>query len=298
MFLQLLTYIGAAAGFCFITLSLACGLYYLAELVEEYSVYTRKVIRNMTIAVIAFHVFLLFDSFPFWNILFSIICHLVYSVHLATFPVIEVKSLGFLASGVLLITNHILWFRYFSSMAYTKQYTFPQIASFFGLCVWLVPFSYFISLSANEMVLPSNNSTWGTIFTDVAVSTASLFPSFCVHSLCILQKPDSSSQPSQMKRNGLLKKFLDFMLNKNTFFSSSSSSSSTSIPTSTFESKKSDIPTPGFINANPKPYMGTATTSIPPLAAGIRPSIGTNVNSEGRGWYQNQMNAVNSRKAF
>ncbi|KAI9138685.1 transmembrane adaptor Erv26-domain-containing protein [Paraphysoderma sedebokerense] len=269
MFLQLLTYIGAAAGFCFITLSLACGLYYLAELVEEYSVYTRKVIRNMTIAVIAFHVFLLFDSFPFWNILFSIICHLVYSVHLATFPVIEVKSLGFLASGVLLITNHILWFRYFSSMAYTKQYTFPQIASFFGLCVWLVPFSYFISLSANEMVLPSNNSTW-----------------------------DSSSQPSQMKRNGLLKKFLDFMLNKNTFFSSSSSSSSTSIPTSTFESKKSDIPTPGFINANPKPYMGTATTSIPPLAAGIRPSIGTNVNSEGRGWYQNQMNAVNSRKAF
>jgi type IV secretory pathway TrbD component len=31
-----------------------------------------------------------------------------------------------------------------------------DIAAFFGLCVWLVPFAYFISLSANDNALPTS----------------------------------------------------------------------------------------------------------------------------------------------
>ena len=37
--------------------------------------------------------------------------------------------------------------------------TFSQIASFFGLCIWLVPFALFISLSASENVLPTMGTT-------------------------------------------------------------------------------------------------------------------------------------------
>jgi hypothetical protein len=44
-----------------------------------------------------------------------------------------------------------MWFQYFSN----KYYSFMSIASFFGICVWLVPFTYFISLSANDNALPS-----------------------------------------------------------------------------------------------------------------------------------------------
>lgn len=29
-----------------------------------------------------------------------------------------------------------------------------DIAAFFGVCVWLIPFAYFISLSANDNALP------------------------------------------------------------------------------------------------------------------------------------------------
>lgn len=36
--------------------------------------------------------------------------------------------------------------------------TFNEVASFFGIMVWLVPFSLFVSLSAGEMVLPSITS--------------------------------------------------------------------------------------------------------------------------------------------
>lgn len=33
--------------------------------------------------------------------------------------------------------------------------SFTEIASFFGLCVWLVPFALFVSLSASDNVLPT-----------------------------------------------------------------------------------------------------------------------------------------------
>lgn len=36
--------------------------------------------------------------------------------------------------------------------------TFTEVAAFFGIMVWLIPFSLFVSLSAGEMVLPSMTS--------------------------------------------------------------------------------------------------------------------------------------------
>lgn len=67
---------------------------------------------------------------------------------------------------MLVLANHYVWFKHFSaaqSRAYqrTSHYdktdvpTFTQIASFFGLCVWLVPFALFVSLSAGDNVLPT-----------------------------------------------------------------------------------------------------------------------------------------------
>lgn len=36
--------------------------------------------------------------------------------------------------------------------------TFAEIASYFGICVWLVPFALFVSLSASDNVLPTMGS--------------------------------------------------------------------------------------------------------------------------------------------
>ncbi|ORZ21569.1 transmembrane adaptor Erv26-domain-containing protein [Absidia repens] len=77
-------------------------------------------------------------------------CHGVYSLNLKTFPFIQLSSVPFISSCVLVFADHFLWFKYF-----TKYYRpFMDIASFFGVCVWLVPFTYFISLSANDNALP------------------------------------------------------------------------------------------------------------------------------------------------
>lgn len=85
------------------------------------------------------------------------------------------------SSIVLVLVNHYFWFRHFSTppsyspssskYPYERYYgespydlapTFTEIASFFGLCVWLVPFSLFVSLSASENVLPSMGSEYAT----------------------------------------------------------------------------------------------------------------------------------------
>ncbi|GAA5810316.1 hypothetical protein MFLAVUS_003737 [Mucor flavus] len=134
-FLHLVAYGATGLAFCFVILSLACGLYYLAELVEEYSVYTKKVIKAMT-AVLG--------------------CHVVYSLNLKTFPFISLTSVPFVGSCILVFANHFLWFRYFT----THYRPFMDIAAFFGLCVWLVPFAYFISLSANDNALPTSDSAF------------------------------------------------------------------------------------------------------------------------------------------
>lgn len=49
---------------------------------------------------------------------------------------------------------------YYGSIA--DMPTFTEIASYFGLCVWLVPFALFVSLSAGENVLPSMGSEYAT----------------------------------------------------------------------------------------------------------------------------------------
>lgn len=83
---------------------------------------------------------------------------------------------------VLVLANHYFWFRHFSApppysppsssypyrrfaageSPYDDYPSFTEIASFFGLCVWLVPFSLFVSLSASENVLPSMGSEYAT----------------------------------------------------------------------------------------------------------------------------------------
>ena len=82
-----------------------------------------------------------------------------------------------------MIANHFLWFKHFShpslpldhpypyssaslkgspyDYSSTDPYlaerfpTFTEISAFFGICVWMVPFSLFVSLSASDNVLPS-----------------------------------------------------------------------------------------------------------------------------------------------
>ncbi|KAK3619507.1 erv26 super protein [Elasticomyces elasticus] len=171
--LPLLGYLGLLLGFLFLTLAIASGLYYLSELVEEHTVLAKKILTRMIYAVIALQLLLtVVDKFPYALSALSVGSHVVYMQNLRRFPIVKLTDPIFILSCVLVLANHWLWFRHFSAPPqnherynfYAQQNapSFTEIASFFGLSVWLVPFALFVSLSAGENVLPSMGSEYAT----------------------------------------------------------------------------------------------------------------------------------------
>ncbi|KAF2178600.1 DUF396-domain-containing protein [Zopfia rhizophila CBS 207.26] len=172
--LPLVGYIGVVLGFAFLTLAIASGLYYLSELVEEHTVLAKRLLTRLIYTIIGLQLLLLLiDGFPIGLSFLSIISHIIYSQNLRRFPIVKLTDPLFLLSCGLVVVNHYLWFRHFStppahsrsSYPYDRSAlipTFTEIASYFGLCVWLVPFALFVSLSAGENVLPSMGSEYAT----------------------------------------------------------------------------------------------------------------------------------------
>jgi len=178
--LHLLSYVGGLAGFLFVTLSLASGLLWLAELIEEHSKYAKVIGMRAIYTIIVLHILLFFtDSLPFLPISFSIICHLVYLQNFSsTWPYISLTSPRFILSCILVVADHFTWFFHFASKAQeAKKFRGPKyrygggvggggkmevdepafmdVAAFFAICVWFVPLFLFLSLSANDNALPS-----------------------------------------------------------------------------------------------------------------------------------------------
>ncbi|KAF2094255.1 DUF396-domain-containing protein [Rhizodiscina lignyota] len=185
--LPLVGYLGLILGFCFLTLAIASGLYYLSELVEEHTVFSKKLLTRLIYAVIVVQVLLaLVDRFPWGLTALSVASHVVYAQNLRRFPVVKLTDPIFILSCVLVLLNHYLWFRHFQqppsmpppgssywsrSSSDRERYpygfdpsipSFTEVASYFGICVWLVPFALFVGLSAGENVLPSMGSEYAT----------------------------------------------------------------------------------------------------------------------------------------
>ncbi|MBN3313927.1 TX261 protein, partial [Atractosteus spatula] len=173
----------------------SAGLYYLAELIEEYTVATSRIIKYMiwfSTAVLAG--LYLFEGFPVLMVGVGLFTNLVYFGLLQTFPYIMLTSPNFILScatqrplwppeglqpvghtsppvsteppgrscvacdlledggpEVLVVVNHYMAFQYFAE----EYYPFSEVLAYFTICLWIIPFSFFVSLSAGENVLPS-----------------------------------------------------------------------------------------------------------------------------------------------
>ncbi|KAG1906981.1 transmembrane adaptor Erv26-domain-containing protein [Suillus fuscotomentosus] len=171
--LHYLSYAAMVAALAFMTLSLASGLLYISELIEEHSRLAKIIGQRGTYAIIVLHIALyISDSLPLARTLFSIVCHVVYLQNFSsTWPLISLSSLSFIASCILAISDHFIWFFYFSHLTREARQVsylyrtpmhstvpgFSDIATFFGVCVWLVPLFLFLSLSANDHALPTSS---------------------------------------------------------------------------------------------------------------------------------------------
>ncbi|ODQ81207.1 hypothetical protein BABINDRAFT_160596 [Babjeviella inositovora NRRL Y-12698] len=172
MILQILSYVGIAVGLVLLTLAIALGLYYLSELVEEHSEPTKRFLQRMIFANIGLLLSLyMFDGFPLKLVLMSLFSYYIYYQNLKRFPYVHFTDAAFLISCGLVLINHYFWFAHFSNPhipslqerladGYKEQPlpTFSEVAAFFGICIWFVPFTLFVSLSAGENILPTIGS--------------------------------------------------------------------------------------------------------------------------------------------
>jgi hypothetical protein len=97
--LPVIGWAGTLLGFCFLTLAIASGLYYLSELVEEHTVIAKKFLQRLIYGVIGAHVFLwIVDGFPFWSTMLGIFAHVIYLGNMRRFPVVKLSDPLFISS--------------------------------------------------------------------------------------------------------------------------------------------------------------------------------------------------------
>ena len=88
--------------------------------------------------------FLRLVHFWLWDFFFTNFLELIQIPH---------NLILFLSASALVIINHYLAFNFFGE----HYYPFSEVMAYFTMCLWLVPFAFFVSLSANENVLPTTS---------------------------------------------------------------------------------------------------------------------------------------------
>eukprot|EP00056_Hartaetosiga_gracilis_P003651 m.65737 g.65737 ORF g.65737 m.65737 type:complete len:195 (+) comp11537_c0_seq2:74-658(+) len=148
-----LSWVGFFLLFAFGVLCLAAGLFYLAEIVEEYTVLTQKILKYALTCIVGMIVLVgVFSPIGLWPVTVAgLIAHLFYFSLIRKFPYFDIMSPQFILSAIGLVVHHYLTFLHFSDVFYP----FDQVVAYFSVCVWAIPFVLFISLSANEYTLPS-----------------------------------------------------------------------------------------------------------------------------------------------
>merc|ERR1719187_259785 len=92
-----------------------------------------------------------FENIPSTLIICGVIAQIAHLSLLSSFPFFSATSPSFVVAVVMVIVNHYFAFSYFGD----NYYPFSEVMAYFTICMWLVPFAFFVSLSANENVLPT-----------------------------------------------------------------------------------------------------------------------------------------------
>uniref|UniRef100_A0A3P9N6T1 Protein TEX261 n=1 Tax=Poecilia reticulata TaxID=8081 RepID=A0A3P9N6T1_POERE len=107
-FIYLLSWLSLIVQVSFVTLAIAAGLYYLAELIEEYTVATSRIIKYMILFSTGVLVCLyVFEGFPLLMVGVGLFTNLVYFGLLRTFPYILLSSPNFILSCGAVLLHHL-----------------------------------------------------------------------------------------------------------------------------------------------------------------------------------------------
>jgi hypothetical protein len=130
--------------------STACGLYYLAELIEEFTVTAKRILGYTCRALLVVHLLLLIDRLPFHCLVLGFGAHVSYIRLLKRFPYMQFTSPEGLTSVTAFLLSSTAWLYHWHKSYYTVEY----ILAFMLVTSWCVPFVFFLSMAGEQAVLP------------------------------------------------------------------------------------------------------------------------------------------------
>lgn len=143
-------YISGYVAILALALALAAGLYFVAELAEEFPSTTGKILKYSLAVVTVLQVVLWIDGLPWFECVAELVALVAYASMLQTFPFVQFVSLPTVSSMLLFLATNLFWLRYFIR----SEHDMLSIIGYFVIMVWTVPCGLFISLSVNDNTLP------------------------------------------------------------------------------------------------------------------------------------------------
>ncbi|XP_063676770.1 protein TEX261-like [Bolinopsis microptera] len=145
----------------FATVCIAAGLFYITEVIEDYTSISRSFFKWSNIAVVgAYLTMFLFEGTGTLNLILGILTFIMAWQVIEQFPNIEMVSPSFMGLIVCMILNHVTAYWFFKD----RFLSFSQIIAYFTICVWLVPIQLILGLVAGENILPTSSNSRGSNF--------------------------------------------------------------------------------------------------------------------------------------
>lgn len=148
----LIAYVGGYLLLVFLAICVATGLQYIAELMEEYTVASKKVLWYLTRIIGGLHVLAYFleSDVELFTAVAGAVAHVMYDRLLRRFPYCSLLSVDFALAALAFLASNSLWMMHWMFSDETGLF----IACYCLVMALLVPFGFFISLSVNENLLP------------------------------------------------------------------------------------------------------------------------------------------------
>jgi hypothetical protein len=147
---KLFSYVSGYIAILLLALSIASGLYLLSELTEEFPSFTGKVLRYAYGVIMIVFVILWWDGLPMFECCIEVVALICYLSMLMSFPFVQFMSFPTISSMIAFLVTNLTWVQYFLA----HDYDALSIIGFFVVIVWTIPIGLFVSLSANDNVLP------------------------------------------------------------------------------------------------------------------------------------------------
>jgi Transmembrane adaptor Erv26 len=125
------------------------GLYRAIHFIENHPTRAKRRIEYMIWILSLTHIFLYLRGFSLPCMVYSLVCQYTFYSMLPDYPNIDSSSPSFLLAVLMVFVNH---FWYLVNMI-RKQMGVVEIVVYFFVPVWATPFSFFLSLTANDDVI-------------------------------------------------------------------------------------------------------------------------------------------------